>query len=124
GCSVGQIFIKDWNAEYIPEGCPRSSHVQVTFPASKKNKKPIKMIWTDGGIRPFHPDLIPADDSIEETGSGNGVMMIGSKGIMTCGTYGLEPKVYKKNGDVLTMPKDYQTSNKNEKLAEYGHQVS
>lgn len=123
-CSVGQVFIKDWNAEYIPEGCPPSSHVQVTFPASKKNKKPIKMIWTDGGIRPFHPDLIPADDSIGETGSGNGVMMIGSKGIMTCGTYGLEPKVYKKNGDVLTMPKEYQTSNKNEKLSEYGHQVS
>ena len=82
------------------------------------------MIWTDGGIRPFHPDLIPANDSIGETGSKNGVMMIGSKGIMTCGTYGLEPKVYKKNGDVLTMPKDYKTSNKNETLPEYGHQVS
>ncbi len=123
-CSVGQVFIKDWSAEYIPEGCPPSSHVQVTFPATKKNKKAIKMIWTDGGIRPFHPDLIPANDSIGETGSGNGVMMIGTKGIMTCGTYGLEPKLYKKNGDVLTMPKDYKTSNKNETLPEYGHQVS
>ncbi len=123
-CSVGQVFIKDWSAEYIPEGCPPSSHVQVSFPATKKNKKPIKMIWTDGGIRPFHPDLIPANDSIGETGSANGVMMIGSKGIMTCGTYGLEPKLYKKNGDVLTMPKDYKTSNKNETLPEYGHQVS
>lgn len=123
-CSVGQVFIKDWSAEYIPEGCPPSSHVQVSFPATKKNKKPIKMIWTDGGIRPFHPDLIPANDSIGETGSANGVMMIGSKGIMTCGTYGLEPKLYKKNGDVLTMPKDYKTSNKNEKLPEYGHHVS
>ncbi len=123
-CSVGQIFIKDWTPEYIPEGCPPSSHVQVTFPASKKNKKNIKMIWTDGGIRPFHPDLIPADDPIGEAGSANGVMMIGSKGIMTCGTYGLEPKVYKNNGEVLTMPKDYKTSNKNELLPEYGHHVS
>lgn len=123
-CSVGQVFIKDWSAEYIPEGCPPSSHVQLAFPATKKNKKAIKMIWTDGGIRPFHPDLIPANDSIGETGSANGVMMIGSKGIMTCGTYGLEPKLYKKNGDVLTMPKDYKTPNKNETLPEYGHHVS
>jgi len=123
-CSVGQVFTKDWTPEYIPEGCPPSSHVQIKFPASKKNKKDIKMIWTDGGIRPFHPDLIPANDSIGENGSGNGVMMMGSKGIMTCGTYGLTPKVYKNNGEVMEMPKDYATKNPYEKLPEYGHQVA
>ncbi|CAN1503934.1 Oxidoreductase, N-terminal [Spirosomataceae bacterium] len=123
-CSVGQVFLKDWTPEYIPEGCPPSSHVQLKFPASKKNKKDIKMIWTDGGVRPFHPDLIPANDSIGENGSANGVMIVGSKGIMTCGTYGLVPKVYKNNGEVLEMPKDYKTLNSNEKLPEYGHQVS
>jgi predicted dehydrogenase len=123
-CSVGQVFIKDWSAEYIPEGCPPSSHVQVTFPASKKNKKPIKMIWTDGGIRPFHPDLIPASDPIGDNDSKNGVLMIGSKGIMTCGTYGLNPKVYKKNGEVLTMPENFVSANKYAKMPEYGHQVA
>jgi hypothetical protein len=96
----------------------------LKFPATKNNKKDIKMIWTDGGIRPFHPDLIPANDAIGENGSANGVMIMGSKGIMTCGTYGLTPKVYKNNGEVLEMPKDYMTSNPNEKLSEYGHQVS
>lgn len=123
-CSVGQVFIKDWSAEYIPEGCPPSSHVQVTFPATKKNKKPIKMIWTDGGIRPFHPDLIPAGHSLGDDDSKNGVIIMGSKGVMTCGVYGLNPKFYKKNGDVLTMPEGYKTSNKNVALPEYGHQVS
>ncbi len=123
-CSVGQVFIKDWSAEYIPEGCPPSSHVQVKFPATKKNKKDIKMIWTDGGIRPFHPDLIPASDPIGEEDSKNGVMMIGSKGIMTCGTYGRTPKLYKNNGEVLKMPKDYSTGSKYEKMDEYGHHTA
>lgn len=123
-CSVGQVFTKDWEPEYIPEGCPPSSNVQIKFPATAKNKSEVKMIWTDGGIRPFHPDLIPASDDIGEPGSQNGVMMIGTKGIMTCGVYGLHPKVYKKNGEVLTMPEGYKTDNPNEKLPEYGHQVS
>lgn len=122
-CSVGQVFIRDWSAEYIPEGCPPSSNVQITFPATKKNKKPIKMIWNDGGIRPFHPDLIPADDPLGDNDSKNGAIMIGSKGIMTCGTYGLNPKLYKKNGDVLTMPENFKSSNKHVKMSEYGHQV-
>lgn len=123
-CSVGQVFTRDWVPEHIPEGCPPSSHVQVKFPATDKNKSEVKMIWSDGGIRPFHPDLIPASDDIGEPGSQNGVMMIGKKGIMTCGVYGLHPKVYKKNGEVITMPEDYGTDNPNEKMPEYGHQVS
>lgn len=123
-CSVGQVFTRDWTPEYIPEGCPPSSHVQVKFPATDNNDSEVKMIWTDGGIRPFHPDLIPADDWIGEPGSANGVMMIGDKGIMTCGVYGLYPKVYLNNGDVLEMPEDYSTDNPNEKMPEYGHQVS
>lgn len=123
-CSVGQVFTKDWIPEYIPEGCPPSSHVQLKFPATKKNKSDITMVWYDGGIRPFHPDLIPANEDIGEVGSANGVMMIGSKGIMTCGTYGLTPKLYLKNGTKLEMPKDFKTSNPNEQLPEYGHHVS
>lgn len=123
-CSVGQIFLKDWSPEYIPEGCPPSSHVQVTFPKSEHNNSSVKMIWTDGGIRPFHPDLIPADDPIGEEGSANGVMMIGDKGIMTCGVYGLTPKLYLNSGEKIEMPKDFSTDNPNEKLPEYGHQVS
>ena len=123
-CSVGQVFLKDWTPEYIPDGCPPSSHVQLKFPAGGKNKNDIKMTWTDGGIRPFHPDLIPADDPIEDNNSSNGVMIIGNKGIMTCGTYGLVPKVYLNNGDKLTMPDDFKGGNKYVgTLPEYGHQV-
>lgn len=123
-CSVGQVFLKDWTPEYIPEGCPPSSHVQLKFPATAVNKKEVTMIWYDGGIRPFHPSIIPADHDIGEKGSGNGVMLMGSKGVMTCGTYGLVPKVYLNTGEILEMPEDFKTSNKNESMPEYGHHTS
>lgn len=123
-CSIGSTFLKDWNAEYIPEGCPPSSHVQIKFPATKRNASPVTMIWTDGGIRPFHPDLIPASDPLGENDSSNGVLMIGTKGVMTCGTYGLNPKVYLKNGTKLEMPPATPPAPGTPSVPEYGHQRS
>ncbi len=121
-CSVGQVFKRDWTPEYIPEGCPPASHVQVTFPASAKNKSDIKMIWNDGGIRPFHPDLVPADHDLGQEGSHNGVMMIGSKGIIMSSVYGQNPKIYLKNGDILTMTEEEKSANPLYDEPEYGHQ--
>lgn len=120
-CSVGQVFIQDWTPEYIPEGCPPSSSVQLKFPATERNKSEVTMYWTDGGIRPFHPDWIPANEPLAEADSSNGVIMIGKKGIMTCGTYGNDPKIYLKNGDKMEMPK--LTPNA-DPLPEHGHQVA
>ncbi len=123
-CSVGQVFIKDWSPEYIPEGCPPSSNVQVKFEATHKNALPVTLNWTDGGIRPFHPDLIPSEDFLGEPGSGNGVIMIGEKGIMTCGTYGRRPLLYSNNGDKIGMPEDFEVDNPYVSLPESGHQVA
>ncbi|MEM8528561.1 MAG: Gfo/Idh/MocA family oxidoreductase [Bacteroidota bacterium] len=123
-CSVGQVFTKNWSPEYIPEGCPPSSRVQLKFEASKKNASPVQMIWHDGGVRPFYPDLIPADDTLTGQGNDNGVIMVGEKGVMTCGVYGLKPMMYLKGGEKVKMPKNYKTENPNEKMSEYGHQVS
>lgn len=123
-CSVGQVFTRDWVPEYIPEGCPPSSSVQLKFEATNVNKSAIKFNWSDGGIRPFHPDLIPPEDDLGEPGSGNGVIMIGDKGVMTCGTYGYHAKIYKNNGDVITMAEDYDSGYPNLDKPENGHQVS
>ena len=113
-CSAGQVFIKMWTPEYIPEGCPPSSSVTLDFAATDKNKIPLKMRWLDGGIRPPHPDLIPANDSLGTPDSSNGVMMIGSKGIITTGVYGFTPKLYRKGEEVV----EFDTSNQTN---EYGH---
>ncbi len=122
--SVGAVYKRDWNPEYIPEGCPPSSRVQINFPASEKNNKAVKMIWSDGGIRPFHPDLIPAEDDLGGDGSYNGVIMIGDKGVITCDVYGTNPKLYRKGEEVLTMPKDFDGGNKYLDYPELGHQKS
>jgi predicted dehydrogenase len=119
--SVGAVFQKDWVPEYFPDSCPVSSRTQLKFAASAKNKTEMTMTWTDGGLRPFHPDLIPADHSIGDDDSSNGVIMIGEKGIMTCGTYARNPKIYLNNGDILKEEvNEFDISN----LPENGHQAS
>ena len=123
-CSVGAIYKRDWNPEHVPEGCPPSSSVQIKFPKSEKNDSSVKMTWSDGGIRPFHPDVIPAKDDIGGEGSNNGVLMIGEKGVITCDVYGKTPKLYRKDEKVLTMPEDFDSGNKYVDYPELGHQKS
>ena len=101
--SVGAMYSQDWVPDYLPESCPPSSRTQLKFPASDKNGTEVKLTWTDGGLRPFHPDLIPADHSIGDEGSTNGVIMMGEKGIMTCGTYAENPKIYLNSGEIIIM---------------------
>jgi predicted dehydrogenase len=111
-CSVGTIFTKMWSPDYYPEGCPSSSSVSIHFDATDINPSPIQMTWSDGGIKPFHPDLLPADVSIES----NGVIMIGDKGVITCDAYGEDPKLYRVGEPVL----EGKSERVNE--PEFGHQ--
>jgi len=115
-CSMGSVFKQMWTPEYIPEGCPPSSFVTINFEATNINNSPLKLEWSDGGIRPAHPDLIPPNDFLGDPGNANGVMMIGEKGIITTGVYGYNPRLYKKGQAVRT----YEQPKSNE--AEHGHQ--
>ncbi|MFI0428486.1 hypothetical protein [Mariniflexile sp. HMF6888] len=118
--SVGTVFTQDWLPDYYPESCPPSSRTQLKFAATEKNPSEVKLNWTDGGLRPFHPDLIPADHPIGDEDNANGVIMIGKKGIMTCGTYGLNPKVYLNSGEIITLPLEEENT---DVLPENGHQA-
>ncbi len=99
-CSVGSVFLKDWQPEYIPQGCPPSSIVNLKYKASAKNASPVSLTWYDGGLRPPHPEGIDANVIMGDPDGTNGVIMIGSKGIMICGTYGMYPKVFKNGKQV------------------------
>ena len=111
-CSVGSVYEEMWTANYFPEGCPPSSSVSLHFEATEKNNLPLQMTWSDGGIKPFHPDLIPADVPIEP----NGVIMIGEKGVITCDAYGSDPKMYIKGQNVIVGEKVKNNE------PEWGHQ--
>ena len=94
-CSVGSVFLQDWTPEWIPEGCPPSSMVTLSYGPSDRNKSNVKLHWFDGGLRAPHPDGIPSSEIIGDPDGSNGVILMGTKGIMTCGTYGMYPKVFK-----------------------------
>ena len=121
--SIGAVFLKDWTPEYIPEGCPPSSHVELQFPQSSKNKSAVKMVWLDGGLRPFRPEMLPEGEPFPENGE-NGVFLIGDKGLIACGMYGDDPKLYTKDGKKLeAAPKPARGTAGTVSLPENGHQV-
>lgn len=119
-CSVGSVFSQMWTADYNPEGCPASSFITLHFAETSKSKSPIEMTWSDGGIRPSHPDIIPADDDIGGSGSANGVLFIGEKGIISTNindSSPLMPKLYLNDGSTEMGPQSEDGLER-----EYGHQ--
>lgn len=119
-CSVGAVYTKMWNADYHPEGCPASSFTTLHFDATEKSKSRIEMTWSDGGIRPAHPDIIPADSDIGGRNSSNGVLIIGEKGIISTNindSSPLMPKLYLNDGTT-----DFGPEVEKSDEPEYGHQ--
>jgi len=118
--SVGSVYTKMWTPDYHPEGCPPSSFTTMNFAQTEKSGSPIKMTWSDGGIRPSHPDIIPADHDIGGKNSANGVIMIGEKGIITTNindSSPLMPKLYLNDGTTEFGPEVEKSDE-----PEYGHQ--
>ncbi|MCK0144228.1 Gfo/Idh/MocA family oxidoreductase [Arenibacter sp. F26102] len=119
-CSVGAVYTDMWNADYHPEGCPASSFITLHFGATEKSQSPIEMTWSDGGIRPAHPEIIPADHEIGGNGSQNGVLIIGEKGIISTNindSSSLMPKLYMNDGST-----DFGPEVEPNDEPEYGHQ--
>jgi len=119
-CSVGSVYSQMWNADYNPEGCPPSSFITLHFDATEKSKSPIEMTWSDGGIRPSHPDIIPPNHDIGGKDSNNGVLIIGEKGIISTNindSSPLMPKLYLNDGTT-----DFGPEVEKNDEPEYGHQ--
>ncbi len=119
-CSVGALYAPNTGLEYHPEGCPPSSYITLTFGATAKSKSPIVMTWSDGGIRPAHPDIIPADSDMGGKNSANGVLIIGDKGLISTNINdgaSLMPKLYRYDGTTEVGPEKEDNPE-----PEYGHQ--
>ncbi|WP_192351011.1 Gfo/Idh/MocA family protein [Algoriphagus sp. Y33] len=117
-CSVGSVYSGMWTPDYHPDGCPASSFITLNFAATSKSKSPITMTWMDGGIKPAHPDIIPADQEIG--GGANGVLIIGEKGIISTNindSSPLMPKLYLNDGTQEFGPETEENIE-----PEYGHQ--
>jgi predicted dehydrogenase len=89
-CSVATQYIENWHAEYSPESGPVSSHITLIF-ESKNGKPNVELHWMDGGIQPTRPVELGSNELMGD--GGNGVIFIGTKGKMMCGTYGINPQL-------------------------------
>ena len=119
-CSVGSVYTQMWTADYHPEGCPPSSFITLHFEATEKSNSPIEMTWSDGGIRPSHPEIIPANQDIGGANSANGVLIHGENGIISTNindSSPLMPKLFLNDGTTEFGPE----TEENEE-PEYGHQ--
>ena len=90
-CSQVSLVEKMWTPDYFPESCPAASSVILKF-SGKKGKPDVKMHWMDGGIIPERPDELGPDEQFGDS-DGGGVLIIGTKGKIMCGTYGSDPKL-------------------------------
>ncbi|MDT0651448.1 Gfo/Idh/MocA family protein [Autumnicola edwardsiae] len=90
-CSVGSVYVDEFQRGYFPESCPPSSHVTMTFPENEKTDGDVTMHWMDGGIKPTRPEELGPNETFGD--GGNGVLFIGTKGKMMCSTYGRDPRL-------------------------------
>jgi hypothetical protein len=80
----------DGRAKRKPVSYPVSTCVHYQF-AARGSRPPVKVFWSDGGIYPPRPDVLPDDIDLKSEG---GVIFIGEKGILLHDTYGANPRLY------------------------------
>ncbi len=89
-CSVGGVWTSNFKRGYFPESCPPASHVTLKF-KGRAGKPDLKLHWMDGGIQPSRPDELAANEIFGD--AEDGVLFIGTRGKMTCATYGNDPQL-------------------------------
>ncbi len=77
-----QATTSPYNTEYLPQ----AENVMYEFPA-RGDKPPVKVTWSDGGIKPFRPAELEADRQLREA------LYIGDKGMLQHGTHGAMPEL-------------------------------
>ncbi len=72
------------------ETYPSASIVHYHFPA-RQNMPPVKLTWYDGGLLPERPEELEPGRRMGR--DGGGVIFVGDKGKLMCGTYGDGPRL-------------------------------
>lgn len=72
-----------------PETYPIASIITYEFPA-RRTLPPVRMTWYEGGLMPPTPAQMPAGRKLHD----NGVLYVGSKGVMHHSSHGGMPEVF------------------------------
>lgn len=89
------------------ETFPRSTIVRYQFPA-RGALPPVKLTWWDGGMMPPRPDILEPDEELGD--SDGGLVFRGDKGVLICGCYGRNPRVFPESlrGALPSIPKSIE----------------
>jgi len=110
GLELGYPTKAQGNSTLLLQDCaPTAQAVKLTFPArpakrawkgSKKGAQlpQVEVYWFDGGIKPMLPAGWPAGK--EPNDQGGCVLFHGTKGILVCGCYGVNPWILRPDGTV------------------------
>jgi len=90
------VWIDDFYEADYASSCPPSSITYLKFPA-RDGMPPVDLHWYDGGLMPQFPEELDPDEKL-----GNwvgGILLIGDKGMISAGCYGLDPKLHFPDGN-------------------------
>ena len=89
-----QATTSPFNEDYLPQ----IEVVTYEFPA-RGNMPPVKVTWSDGGVKPARPEGLEQDRALREC------LYIGDKGILMHGTHGAAPELVPQNPGFSEPPK-------------------
>lgn len=88
--AISAEFAPDGNSETFPSWCV----ITYEFPA-RGEMPPCKLVWYERGQKPPRPSVIPENVKIGD--GDNASMIVGEKGVITCGGWGDGIQVYPKD---------------------------
>lgn len=84
------LVITAEQSDHKTETAPASSIITMKYPA-RGDMPPVTISWYDGGNMPPRPEGIGEDVRLGDDDDG-GTILYGTKGTVTCGTYGTSPR--------------------------------
>jgi predicted dehydrogenase len=78
------------STRFTKDSYPVAETVTYEFPARGK-QPPVKLTWYDGGLAPMRPKELENGRMMGD--EGGGVLFVGKKGRLMCGTYGENPRL-------------------------------
>jgi len=127
GLNLGYPTKAQGNSTLLLTDCaPTAQSVRLTFPQRvspinfKINLPAVEVFWYDGGIKMMLPDKWPVGKNPND--SGGGVFFFGTKGILVCGCYGVNPWILRPDGTVAK-PEAPKFRRRIEKALEGGHEM-
>jgi predicted dehydrogenase len=90
--SISVYWLGEWKrTEPRNENYPRSSIVRYKFP-TRGDLPAVDVTWWDGGLIPPRPGGLEPDEPLGDGDGGS--VFIGDKGVLICGCYGRNPRVF------------------------------